>query len=282
MPPIIVTLTTVPERFTGMYGDNELGMKSNIDSLLNQEFDRDYEIHLNIPDVMKYTGEAYIIPEWLLERERDNPTKLKLFRGVEDMGPITKMYHTVMRTTDPDAIIIVCDDDLVYHPKMVAEQVKNQETYTNTVCGYDGIRMEDPYSLTDPPDIRTHFVVSVFKDVYVNYLQHYKTVSYRRHFFDASFPEFIAEYCNADTATGWNDDITIGAYLGKMGIQKMVRCYEDEEQLLTIEQWQEKGGVLTFPVVRHIARGGEEGCFLYRRDNKEHQYYEFLKKGYLK
>ena len=282
MTQVIVTLTTIPERFTGTHSETEHGMIINIKSLLNQEFDGDYEIHLNIPDVMRYTGHAYHIPEWLLELERDNPTKLKLFRGVEDLGPITKLYHTVARITDPEAIIIVCDDDLVYHPKMVEEQVKNQEMYVDTVCGYDGCRMEDPLTLSDPPDVRTHFVVSVFKDVYVNFLQHYKTISYRRRFFGEDFFDFIREFTNPETFAGWNDDITVGAYVKKNGLQSMVRWYEHEEQLITIEQWNEKGGVLTFPVVRDIARGGQDGCFMYRRDDKDSQYNEFLKRGYLK
>lgn len=282
MTQIIVTLTTIPERFTGTHSETPQGMITNIQSLLNQDFDGDYEIHLNIPDVMRYTGKVYEIPEWLLELERDNPTKLKLFRGVEDLGPITKLFHTVARVTDPETIIIVCDDDLVYHPKMIEEHVKSQETYVDTVCGYDGCRMEDPFSLTDPPDVRTNFVVSVFKDVYVNFLQHYKTISYRRRFFGEDFEEFVREFINPETYAGWNDDILVGAYVKKRGLQSMVRWYEHEEQLYTIEQWNEKGGVLTFPVVRDIARGGQDGCFMYRRDDKDTQYNEFLKRGYLK
>ena len=283
MPPIIVTLTTVPERFTGTHSETEYGMISNIDSLLNQEFDGEYEIHLNVPTALRYTGEVYEFPEWLLERERDFPTKLKIFRGVEDMGPLTKLYHTVQRVTDPEAIIIVVDDDLVYHPKMVEEQVNNQEKEEGCVSGYDGTRMEDPYSLTDPPDIRTHFCVSVFKDCHVNFLQHYKTVSYRRKFFGEDFNSFIAEFVDMETMAGWNDDITVGAYMKRSGYKAMVRAYAGEEQLITIEQWEEKGGVLTFPVLRHIARGGEEGCYRYRRDKLEdQQYMEFVKRGYLK
>jgi hypothetical protein len=125
-------------------------------------------------------------------------------------------------------------------------------------------------------------VVSVFKDVLVNFLQHSKTVSYRRHFFGEDFAEFIAEFTDTETFKGWNDDITVGAYMKKVGKQSLVRCYEDEEKLITIEQWQEKGGVLTFPVIRHIARGGEEGCFRYRRDACDFQYTEYNQRGYLK
>ena len=54
-----------------------------------------------------------------------NFDKLKIFR-TEDYGPITKLYPTVERITNPDTIIVVADDDLIYHPEMLVEQVKNQ------------------------------------------------------------------------------------------------------------------------------------------------------------
>ena len=50
---IILTLTTIPSRLnTPIYG--ELGIKSNLLSLLNQSY-KDYEIHLNIPSHLKLT-----------------------------------------------------------------------------------------------------------------------------------------------------------------------------------------------------------------------------------
>ena len=61
-------------------------------------------------------------------KEYDN--KIKIFR-TEDLGPATKLIPTVERITDPETIIIVCDDDLVYHPDMIKEHIKNQ-TYKNT------------------------------------------------------------------------------------------------------------------------------------------------------
>jgi hypothetical protein len=163
MEKVVVTLTTLPSRITQEYNE---GIKSNIDSLLNQDYEGEYEIHFNIPTVLKYTGEEYIIPEWLREIEKTNP-KFKIFSGLEDLGPITKSYYTIQRVLDPETIIIVCDDDLVYHPGMVAEQVKNQNKYENTAVGYDGTRAEDSSVFND---VRTHFVVSVYKDIYVNIL----------------------------------------------------------------------------------------------------------------
>jgi hypothetical protein len=268
MSRVVVTLTTLPSRITQEYPE---GIKSNIDSLLGQDYLGDYEIHFNVPSVLKHTGEEYIIPEWLKQISVGNP-KFKIFEGLEDMGPITKCVHTIKRVTEPDAIIIVCDDDLVYHPGMVTEQVRNQLRFDRTAVGYDGSRAEDPTIFND---VRSHFVVSVYKDVEVNMLQHYKTISYRREWFeDDFFTEFVGK--------SWNDDILISAYMGKQGIKKLVATYEFEDQLITIEEWRERGGVTTFPVLRHTSHEGQEGCNLYRAAKIDENYMEFVTKGYLK
>lgn len=267
MEKVIVTLTTIPSRIVQNY---EAGIKSNIDSLINQDYEGEYEIHFNVPAILKYTGEEYIIPEWMRELAATN-SKFKIFDNLEDLGPVTKLAHTLKRTTDPETIIIVCDDDLVYHPGMVAEQVRNQNRFTNTAVGYDGVRAEDQSVFND---VRNYYVVSVPQDVEVARLQHYKTVSYRRKWFEDDFYEFSTK--------SWNDDISVGAYMGKQGIRRLVACYENEEKLLTLEQWQEKGGVTTFPVLRHTSHEGQEGCNLYRQAQIDENYMEFVHLGYLK
>jgi hypothetical protein len=268
MEKIVITLTTLPTRIVQTY---ETGIKSCLDSLVNQDFDGEYEIHFNVPKVLKYTNEPYVVPDWLREYSLNNP-KFKIFDDLEDLGPITKLAYTIQRIDDPETIIIVCDDDLVYHPKMVEEQVKNQNKYENTAVGYDGVRAEDP---TVFDDIRNYYVVSIYKDVEVNHLQHYKTISYRRKFFKEDFfTEFLG--------LSWADDILVAAYLGKHKIKKIVTYYEHEEKLLTIDEWREKGGVATFPVLRHTSHEGQEGCNLYRRDKIDENYMYFVKLGYLK
>mgnify|MGYP002478014759 CR=1 FL=1 len=122
MNQVIVTLTTIPSRLTPE--NFEEGIKSNINSLLNQDYEGEYEIHFNVPSVLKHNSIEYIIPEWIREIANNNP-KFKIFDNLEDLGPVTKIIHTLKRVTDPEAIIIVCDDDLIYHPNMVTEQVKN-------------------------------------------------------------------------------------------------------------------------------------------------------------
>jgi hypothetical protein len=267
MSKVIVTLTTLPSRISQEY---DTGMKSNIASLLDQDYEG-YEIHLNVPTTLKTTGEAYVIPEWLREVERDNPN-FKIFEVGEDMGAVTKLYYTLKRETDPDTIIIVCDDDLVYHPEMVKEQVRNQEKHKRASVGYDGSRADDPSVFND---VRNHFVVSVYFDIDVNILQHYKTVSYRRSFFDDDFfTDFVGK--------SWNDDVLVAAYMSKQNVRKIVTYWEGEDRLETIEQWNERGGVLTFPVLRHTSHEGAEGCYHYRSQNIDAGDGYFRQLGFLK
>jgi hypothetical protein len=267
MNRVIVTLTTIPSRIIQEYPE---GIKSNIESLLNQNYQGEYEIHFNVPSVFKHTGEPYIVPDWIRQLSIDNP-KFKLYDGLEDLGPVTKCAHTIKRVHEPNAIIIVCDDDLVYHPNMITEQVRNQSRFTKTAVGYDGMKALDGAVFDD---VRNHFVVSVYKDIEVNILQHYKTVSYIREWFeDDFFTDFVGK--------SWSDDILVSAYMTKQGIKKLVACYEDEEKLITIEEWREKGGVSTFPVLKHTSHDGQEGCNLYRAEKIDENYGEFYNKGYL-
>jgi glycosyltransferase involved in cell wall biosynthesis len=238
---VVVTLTTVPERLSDTkYGEN--GMIACIRSLQNQNYD-DFEIHFNIPYVSAYSGDEYIIPEWL----GDEFDKVKIFR-MDDLGAVTKIIPTIERITNPETIIIVCDDDLVYHEDMVKEHVKNQ-LERDCVFGYDSLGTDEPKF----NDVRDHFVVSVPFEMSGKIMQHYKTVSYKRRYFD---DDFFIDFVGKTKS----DDILLSAYMNKQGIKKIVIPYEHEEKIETLEEWQGRGGVLTFPVLRHAHHDTGDGC----------------------
>ena len=262
----VVTLTTIPSRLISAYPED---IKLCLNSLLNQDFE-DYEVHFNIPQVFKLTGEDYVIPEWLTKLSESN-SKLKIYR-VEDYGPISKLADTIKRIQDPDCIIITADDDLVYHPEMVSEQYKNQtERFTNCAVGYDGISALDPVFR----DIRNHYVVSVPCNVKVNVLQHYKSVSYKRKYFEEDFfTDFLRK--------SWSDDVLVSAYMGKQKITKYVTYYEKEDIPATEKEWSSRGGVTTFPVIRHTQHDSIEGCNILRNTKQSDNFMYFVEKGYLK
>lgn len=259
VPKVIISLTSIPDR---LHCEREDGIKSCIDSLLNQEYDN-YEIHFNIPYKYNLSHEEYKVPDWLKESD-----KLKIFR-TDDLGPPTKSVPTFERITDPETIIIIVDDDLVYHHEMIIEHVRMQGE-NDYVYGYDGIGI---YDHREPPfpgdDIRNHYVVSVFKYTRTKIIQHYKSVSYKRRYIKE---DFFTEFLGKTKS----DDIMFSAYCNFHEIPMMVSPYAKEPELVDLEEWKEKGGVKTFPVVKHTAAEMETGCNDPRAEERFYQPQEWI------
>ena len=250
---IVVTLTTIPTRLVNEYHGDQ-GMISSIKSLINQTYS-DYKIYLNIPKVFKLTGEEYIIPEWLLNLA-NTEDKLELYTGLEDLGPSTKLIPTIRRITNPEDLIIVVDDDVVYHPEMVKEHVKNQSNFSEAVVGYDGMRSKDNLF----GDVRDYYHSGTRRTSRVDILQHYKSVSYKRRYFEDDFEQFINENFT------WEDDLLLSAYFAYKKRDRIVTYHESDPEL-TLEEWQTRGGVWTFPFEKHTNHDTQEGCNIYRGDN---------------
>jgi len=263
-PKVVVTLSTIPSRLSDIkYGD--MGIKSCLKSLNEQTYSN-YEIHFNIPYFSSYSGEKYELPSWL-----DAFDKIKVFR-VDDIGPATKVVPTIQRIEDPETIIIVADDDLVYHKDMIREHSKNQSE-RDCAFGYDSLGTPSPIF----NDKRDHFVVSVPFEVEGKIMQHYKTVSYKRRYFD---DDFFSKFVGKTKS----DDILLSAYMKKQGIKKLVMPYENEEKLETLDQWERTGGVTTFPVIRHCSHDSGDGCRDERAVNIEIPFFvpqEFINKNYI-
>jgi glycosyltransferase involved in cell wall biosynthesis len=269
MNNVIVTLTTIPSRLHDL---NEQGIQLCINSLLDQSY-QEYEIHFNIPHRSELTGESYDpIPEWLTSHE-----KIKIFR-CEDTGPITKLLGTLDRVNDPDAIIIVVDDDLVYHRDMVIEQVLNQDRFPEHIVGYDGMRSRtnDGKFSEFFGDSRDYYFTAHTRNSLVDILQHYKTVSYRRRYFETDFFQFIQENSH------WNDDLLLAAYFSYKKRNRLCTYHHSDKQLSSFDDWINEGGVTTFPVLRHTHHETFEGCNLRRQSptSDEHTLYRYIDSGY--
>jgi len=270
----IITLTTIPSR---LENTSESGLKSCINSLLDQDWEN-YQVWINIPLIHSQSGREYNIPPWL-EKLVEIDTKLKVYR-TEDLGPATKLIPTVERISNSDQIIIVADDDLVYHKGMVRAQVSNQEKWPESIVGYDGLRgrTEDGKPLTVFGDSRDHYCVSIRMNVKVDIIQHYKTVSYKRRFFEEDFFNFCKEWMT------WDDDKLMASYFSHKKRDRRVTFHETDPVIESWEEWLNKGGVLTFPVLRHTNHEEKEGCFIYRQEtdgNFFDKYYKrFIDKGY--
>lgn len=235
MNPVILSLTTVPIRLHDP--QEHCGIRPGLKTLVEQTASVPYEVHLNIPYSYNYC--AIDLPEWMVEWQERYP-HLKIHRCV-DLGPITKIYHTIQRVTDPDTIIISVDDDLFYCDGLIDAHLVAREKYPDWAIGYAGM------SSIEPRDI--HFATTVRSDTRVRLLEGYKTISYKRSFFDADLDMFVFKH--------WNDDIAISAYLGYKNIKKMVLAYEHETDF--------RPRVESFPVIGHTPISGEKhACNIFR------------------
>jgi len=233
---IVVSLTTVPIRLCDP-NPSEAGTKLGLTTIVEQTYP-EYEIHFNIP--YSYKMQEIQLPDWLLEYTVKYP-HLKVFR-TPDFGPITKLYPTLLRETDPDTIIITADDDLYYMDGLIPAHLEGMKKYPGCALGFAG--------MDEIGGCHRRFITSLPQDVRVKMLEGYKTISYKRSFFDTDFEEFA--FCQ------WNDDVAISAYLGYKNIKKYVLCYEGETDF--------SPRVESFPVIKHTPIG-ESGCRTFRSND---------------
>jgi hypothetical protein len=272
---IILSLTTIPSRLSDL-GDQAI--KLCIDSLINQNYE-DYEIHFNIPYVCNLNQEEYVIPEWLNELVNGN-SKLKIFR-TEDLGPVTKLLPTIKRIDDPEALIIVVDDDLVYHSDMILAHIDNQIKWQEAIIGYDGMRSrnEDGQFSNFFGDTRDYYYTSQKRVTRVDILQHYKSVSYKRRYFENDFFEFV------NNNHSWSDDLLLAGYFSYKKRDRIVETHDSIPELNSYDEWIGLGGVSTFPILRHTHHESYEGCNVFRQtsvDDNGGILYRFIDSGYVK
>jgi hypothetical protein len=217
-----------------------------------------YEIHFNVPNFNVKINQAYFIPKWLEDLEKEHE-HLKVFR-TEDYGSITKIVPTLQRVEDPDTVIITVDDDLEYVDGFIEYHLSKMKEHPGCALGFAGISAVDG---------SCHFCTTLPKDTRVKILEGYKTISYKHKFFD------IIEFKKLFLGKTWKDDETLSAYMGYKNIPKIVLAHRHDTDF--------SPRVESFPVVKHtpIERGG---CVLYREsDNTESEknIHEWYKLGYL-
>lgn len=243
-PSVIISLTTVPERLSLEIED---GLKLVLTQLSEQN-DNDYEVHFNIPLESFVTKKPYIIPSWLDEYKLKYP-HLKVFR-TKDFGPPTKIIPTLERILNPETIILVVDDDLVYHKDMIKEHRKYQAQFKDSVICYDG-RGTD---VRQYGDIRDDWILCVLEPTITHGLQHYKSASYKRKLFTK---EFFNDYLGKT----YSDDVLVSLYFRNNNIKMFVVPYEPDIHLFeTTELWHLNQGVTSFPILRYASSVEGTGC----------------------
>lgn len=218
----IISLTTLPPRIKHL--------KLVLDSLCNQEYDN-YEVHLNVPKETQFDGEY---TEDL--SKFDYGDKLKVFY-VDDVGAVTKLYYTLLRSESDDQRIITVDDDFIYDRYMLAEYnqyIDDNPQISEGVFGFAGVY---PIHSSGPTDGTLECIGALREPTRVGIVEGYKSVCYKRSHFNDDFFENGYKY-------HYNDDLAVFAWLGLNGVEKWCVPYRFEAN--------HQNRVLSFPLVEGL------------------------------
>lgn len=160
-----------------------------------------------VPDVIYLNVEKSVqVPKELQKLETSGI--LYIHRVPHDLGPLTKLYPTLLEETDPETVIICVDDDMLYNKYTFEHLIKAAERYPEQcICntGWSYIDMKYfhiPIAFNVPGIVRK-----------VSVLQCYNGVLYRRKFF--SKLDDLEQFCADCKST---DDILISKALDKLGV----------------------------------------------------------------
>lgn len=242
---IYISLSTVPKR-VGFWES----FRQNLQSLVNQKTSVDYKIILNIPHKYNITNELYVIHDQLLEFQKKNP-KLIINRTL-DYGPITKIIGAFDISKDPDDILLVCDDDQVYHEEMLDYQLKMHEKYKGQyITCFRGDQPVVKVDVTKDDGTKgyvfanrhTHFPVK--EDVRLVIPGHWHSVCYKRSFFGEDFldKDFLS-LCDGD-------DYLVAYYMKKKTIPIMCVNWDKETDYTPVNS--DSRPAWSFPIVNQLS-----------------------------
>lgn len=258
---IYISLTTVPARLK--LWDS---LVQNLKSLLEQKTDLDFKVVLNIPYIYKKNNEPYVLPEELINLSQENP-RLLINRVEDDKGPIVKILGCLDIASSGEDIIIVCDDDHVYHEEMLEYHYKKINEYSNSAIAFRGdLPVEKRCWVEDGTKkfvLRpTHFLFPVQTDSRLVIPGHWHSVSYKRSFFKEDF--FKEEFLSGSI----NDDVLMGYYCKQNQISVICAKWDKEEDWRPVNQLG-RGGY-SFPIVYSLPYP-ESGFYEFRQVTKDSQ-----------
>ena len=244
---IYISLTTVPKRIN--LWDS---FKENLISLLNQKTDKDYKVLLNIPFRYKNNNdEEYVISNDLIEFTNQNP-KLILNRVEKDYGPVVKIIGALLYISDPNDIMIVCDDDHVYHEDMLEYHLKKMQQYPNAMICFRGDNCIEKREWYDEQEgvtkytlSPTHFFFPIKYDGQVVQPGHWHSVSYLRIYFVDDFMD------ESFLSMATNDDVLAGYYFKLKERHYICATWENETDWRPVN-WNGRGSH-SFPIVRQLS-----------------------------
>jgi len=218
---VYISFTTVPKRLK-----NWEMFSQTLQSLINQKTSIDYKIILNIPNNHALSGEENKISKELIEIQENNP-KLIINKIDKDHGPITKIIGALSISNNPEDIIIVCDDDQVYHEEMLEYHIKMMGKYNQktAICFRGDTPVCKNYVDEDRKNYNFgsfHTYFPVKEDCLLVIPGHWHSVSYVRRFFEDDFVDknFLA--------LSDNDDLLVAYYFKKKRIPIVCVLWDKE------------------------------------------------------
>jgi len=242
---IYISLTTVPKRINLWET-----FKLNLTSLLNQKTDKEYKVLLNIPYKYKNNNdEDYIISNDLIEFVNQNP-KLIINRVEKDYGPVVKITGALLYITNPDDVMIVCDDDHIYHEDMLEYHLKKMSQYPNSMICFRGDNCIEKREWVEDGETKytlspTHFYFPIKYDGQVIQPGHWHSVSYKRNYFGEDFMD------ESFLSMATNDDVLTGYYFRLKEIPYICATWENERDWRAVNS--NGRGSHSFPIVQPLS-----------------------------
>lgn len=214
---IVVTFTTLPDRYDVL--------RKTLQAIKEQDIKID-AIYLTVPKRARRLNKEYPpIPN-------DIATICNVIYIDTDYGPITKLYGALISESDPNTIIISCDDDVIHKPNIVSVLVKHSNKFPKVaICGTGAliskglplISIVSSLSPFKPWNGLTGFQIGK-QGRAVDLIFGVAGVLYRRGFFPPNdkLEEELLQYSLKDDSIFLNDDVLISGYLSKIGIKKLV------------------------------------------------------------
>ena len=211
---VVVTLTTMPDQYSKVI--------KTLESLHKQTYKLS-AIYLSLPNISRRLGITYPpIPNEI--------SNLCTVVPCIDYGPITKLSGGLLMENDPFTIIISCDNDMIYAPRMVEELIIHHKKYPNSALGSSGmlLKYKCPICAITPNENNFLYRISKFfipvNGRRVDSLYGYPGALYIRRFFPEKklLEKNFFDYALITPETLLNDDIIISGYLSLYNIERRI------------------------------------------------------------
>lgn len=214
---VVASYTTIPTRYDCL--------KKSIQSMLDQTHKLD-AIYLALPKKAARLNKEYPpLPDDLAAMCTVVPVDI-------DYGPICKVYGALIAESDPNTIIISCDDDVGFTPNFVETILKfHKKSPKSAICGTGaliakGLALISIVSTVGPQsgwNGFTGFEVPP-EGRRVDLIFGVAGVLYTRGMFPPNerLHDEIFHWCLEDDSIFHNDDVLISGYLSKMGIERRI------------------------------------------------------------